>query len=236
MSQFSQDQQKVIEQIQKLLALSKSENKNEAALALARAESLLEKYRLDITQIEMMTGQKEAIIQDEDPLFDSPQIAEWESLLANGIAFLHGCTTIRIGEKIIKIIGRASDIFFVRYFIQYITLELFRISTKEFYKKRKDYKDAWFKGAVEVIYERMYQEKQKTQQKCTNQFAVVTINNRYQESQQKLQEFYPNSELIKYDPIKAKNEQAYRNGREAGKTIQLSHKEKINAKNNNFLL
>ena len=111
---FSEEQKKIIEQVTKLLALSKSANEHEAALALAKAEMLLEKYRLDMTAIEMMTGRKEDIIEDDEPIFDSEKLAHWEVKLAQGIAFLYGCTTIRFYSQFIKIIGRASDIMFVR--------------------------------------------------------------------------------------------------------------------------
>ena len=67
MQSLTAEQQEIITKVQKLLSLSKSLNEHEAALALAKAEALLEKYRLDMTQIEMMGQGKEAIVQEHIP-------------------------------------------------------------------------------------------------------------------------------------------------------------------------
>lgn len=239
MSQLSQEQQKVIEQVQKLLALSKSSNENEAALALAKAESLLEKYRLDMTQIEMMTGQKEEIIEDKDPVFDSEKIVLWESNLAIRVAFLYGCSTIRLRspdddlDKVIRLIGRPSDIMFVRYLLNYITIELCRLSIEPLYKKRKDYKDSWFLGAVDVITMRLRQAQEETQKQFENPFAVVTVNNRFNESQVKLNEIYKEAKMIDIEKEKESTkirQEAYSLGREAGHKVKLSNNGKLSAK------
>ena len=229
--ELSPYQQKVIEQVQKLLALSKSANEHEAALALAKAEALLEKYRLDMTQIEMLTGQKEEIIEDQDPLIDSNDITLWEAKLAHRIAWLYGCTTIRSGD-IMKVIGRPSDIIFVRYLVSFITLELFRLSVDVLYKKRKDYKDSWFLGAVDVILKRLQQSKEETQQSFNNPHAVMTINNRYEEAMKKLNELYPVTFTGGIDKPRKFNSEAYTLGRIAGSKVQLSHKEKLQSSGN----
>jgi hypothetical protein len=226
----SPELKKIIEKVQGLLALSKSSNEHEAALALARAEALLEKYRLDMTEVEMMTGKKEDIIQDDDPIFDTDKITVWEARLSHGIAYLYGCTTIRLGGQSIKIIGRASDILFVRYLITYITIELFRISAPLLYKKRKDYKDSWFLGAVEMIIKRLKQAQAETQTAYANPHAVATINNRYDEAMKKLDELYPNAVFKNIKPEKKLNATAYYEGQAAGRTIKLTQDKKLTTK------
>jgi len=227
MVEQSSEQQKVIEQVQKLLALSKSSNEHEAALALAKAESLLEKYRLDMTTIEMMGGQKEEIIQDDEPLFDSPNIEAWESKLANGIANLYGCSSIRVHDTMMKIIGRPSDILFVRYLTTYITLELFRLSAIPLYKKRKSYKDSWFLGAVQVIINRLKLAKQEAQTQFNNPFAVATVNKRSEEAYAKLKELYPTSIPIDYSKEMRIRAEAYALGQAAGHKVKLSQEKKL---------
>lgn len=231
MDQISPEIEKVIEQVQKLLNLSKSGNEHEAALAFAKAEALLEKYRLDMTTIEMMTGKKEEIVQEDEPLMDTESISEWESKLGNGIAHLHGCTTIRIGQSMLKIIGRKSDIMFVRYFVTYIVLEIFRISGNALYKKRKNYKDAWFRGVVDTVLNRLYAAQRETRKNFNNPHAVVTIDNRYNESMEKLKELYPNFELVNYKKRTEKeiryDEKAYNEGRVAGSRIKLKQDQSL---------
>ncbi len=46
------DKQKIIDKIQKLLALSKSPNEHEAALAAEKAQELLATYNIDVTEVE----------------------------------------------------------------------------------------------------------------------------------------------------------------------------------------
>lgn len=227
MQSLTAEQQEIITKVQKLLSLSKSLNEHEAALALAKAEALLEKYRLDMTQIEMMGQGKEAIVQDDDPLFDSEKITPWESKLAQGIAYLYGCTTIRIDKQIIKVVGRASDIMFVRYLLTYITIELFRLSAV-LYKKRKDYKDSWFLGATEVIIKRLQEAKVAVQETYENKFAVATINNRYEESLNKLKEIYPKITFAAVKSEKKINSEAYYLGQDAGRKIKLTQDKKLN--------
>ena len=221
MTMLSPEQEEIIEKVRKLLALSKSANPHESALALAKAEDLLERHRLDMTAIEMVTGQKEQIIEDDDPLFDSEKITKWEASLAHGISYLYGCTTIRVGGKVIKIIGRASDIMFVRYFVSYVTLEFFRLSKDAFYKKRKDYKDSWFLGATEEVLKRLKEAKAIVQQ-TANQFAVMTVNNRYNEAQKKLDELYPQATFNKLNAPDKFNADAYYLGQQAGNKIKLT--------------
>jgi hypothetical protein len=219
---------KIIEKVQGLLALSKSSNENEAALALAKAEALLEKYRLDMTEVETTTS--EDIIQDDDPIFDTDNITAWEAKLSNEIAYIYGCTTIRLGGQRIKIIGRASDILFVRYFITYITIELFRISGPLLYRKRKDYKDSWFLGAVEMIIKRLKQAQAEVQTAYANPHAVATINNRHNEAMKKLSELYPNVVFKNVKTGKKLNTTAYYEGRAAGQTINLIKDKKLTIK------
>ena len=234
--EYSQKQKDVIEQVQKLLALSKSENEHEAALALAKAEALLEKYRLDMTAIEMMTGQKEEIIEDTENIVDSENLTKWETELVYRIAQVYGCIAIRHSgednlDKTMTIVGRASDIMFVRYFVNYIIIELFRISSNYLYKKRKDYKESWFMGAVTTIIQRVKESQRNTQKAFNNPYAVVTINNRVEESLKKMKELYPNAiwGAEKKQDTKMR-EEAFELGRRAGNQIKLSHEQEIKSK------
>ena len=57
------DKSKIIDKIQKLLALSKSPNEHEAALAAAKAQELLATYNIDVTEIEAEEA-KTSVTQD----------------------------------------------------------------------------------------------------------------------------------------------------------------------------
>ena len=220
------NKQHVIEKIQKLLALSQSSNEHEAALALAQAELLLERHRLEMTEIEMMGGERESIVQDEEAIFDTLEpLSGWESRLANGIAMIHGSVVIRIGESTLKVIGRESDILFIKYFINYITIELFRISAGSCSGKGKKYKDSWFLGAVDTIIYRLKEAKEEVQSNTTNKFAVVKLNNRYEEACDYMKELY--KDIIYEKPKKPSRVDAYSEGAQAGHKIQLTRNKSI---------
>jgi hypothetical protein len=55
--------EQVIEKIRKLLALSQSDNENEASLAMSRAEELLERYNLSISSIKIGDKHEPDLIQ-----------------------------------------------------------------------------------------------------------------------------------------------------------------------------
>ena len=57
------DKQKIIDKIQKLLALSKSPNEHEAALAAEKAQELLATYNIDVSEVEAEEA-KTSVIKD----------------------------------------------------------------------------------------------------------------------------------------------------------------------------
>ncbi len=85
-----EEQKKMVDKLQKLLALATSPNENEAVLAMDKAAELMEKYSLSMadiaengkTQSEKI---KENLVREDIPGLGTRR-ALWESILANGIS------------------------------------------------------------------------------------------------------------------------------------------------------
>lgn len=82
-----QQRESIIEKIKKCLSLSKSSNENEAAVALEQARKLMEKYNIDMSDVEKSEINQFTVAGGlcvKPPMF--------EVILVNSIAKMYGCT------------------------------------------------------------------------------------------------------------------------------------------------
>jgi len=104
------NREQIVEKVQKLLRLSKSDNEHEASLAMANANKLLLKYNLEMSDVD------EIDINEilEETVMSGKRMISWKLLLLNAIMDLNNCTIIthnRIrGEKSVKAIGKKQNI------------------------------------------------------------------------------------------------------------------------------
>lgn len=107
------ERQKLIERIQKLLALSKSENQHEAELATQRASELMEKYQIDMAEAALSEAQSEQV---EHEYYDVPGLKMkyvWVVRLAWAAAKLYDAEVLMprtLHKTTIHWIGYKSDI------------------------------------------------------------------------------------------------------------------------------
>lgn len=100
------DNEKIVDKIRKLLALSKSSNPHEAAVALQKATALMEEHQ--IKNIELA---KEAGVTHSEVESVTGQHYIWAKTLAFACAKLFDCTTINyIGMKGFRFIGEEQNI------------------------------------------------------------------------------------------------------------------------------
>lgn len=112
------DKNSIIERIKKLLALSKSPNKAEADNALRFAQELMQKYEIEVSDVE----RGELMIERAYDYRGS--IYEWDHKLLNVIARGHHCEAIRFNSKgeysCMRLIGRAVNIEVARLMYVYV--------------------------------------------------------------------------------------------------------------------
>lgn len=100
--------ERALEKIKKCLALSESDNPNEAEAALRQARKLMEKYRLEMTDVESSRAQEFELKIG----VATRRSAQWVRLLATVVASAMGCVCFfrhgTLGQSLIFIGGEGS--------------------------------------------------------------------------------------------------------------------------------
>lgn len=192
--------QEALDKVAKLLRLSKSNVPAEAALAMAKAQEIIDKHKLDISSIDFESQEKQRDAEQvkdfgyEDPLEDvrvhgsSP----WMLRLTTIVARANGCKGIHTrydslgdgkprGAKV-KIVGFPSDVATTRYMYGFLKAEVIRLCNENCQGNSATYKRQFCIGVTETIAitlkkqkEVMHQELR--QEQSTNPLALVRLNN-----------------------------------------------------------
>lgn len=128
----------IIEKVQKLLALSKSSNANEAAAAANAANKLIDTYRLSEADLECMADAGEPIEEDSEYIYESGKVTPWKTALVSHLVKHYGCvhwndTSYATGRQVsrYRLVGRRSDIGITKYMFAYLSAECQRLAAIE---------------------------------------------------------------------------------------------------------
>lgn len=88
------EKEKVLEKIKKCLALSKSANEHEAALALKQAQALMEKHQITDSDVELSK-----ISTEESGQRVARRLADWQWDVAALVAEVFGCEKYKQGNR-----------------------------------------------------------------------------------------------------------------------------------------
>lgn len=139
-------EEKTIDLIRKLLNLSKSPNEHEAKLALERAQEMLFKHNLSISQIETAdipgaTNGDDVIVEERVHVANYHQLKEWKMSLGFGMAQYFFCKGLS-GIYNFYFIGRKSDVEVVTETYRWVVEQAERLATESFeaYKKTPEYR------------------------------------------------------------------------------------------------
>lgn len=127
--------ERVIEKIQKLLALAQSDNVNEAATAAAQAQRLMTKHQLEMADLEAATPGATDPIADE-AIEQDKSFIPWKASLAAGVARANGCATYnqhlydakRQVAVVTRYVGPKSSLDTVAYMYRYLVREIDRLA------------------------------------------------------------------------------------------------------------
>jgi hypothetical protein len=138
--------------VRKLLALSQSSHVHEAAAAAARAQALIERYRLQ----EMIEAEQAAAAEpvDEELLDVARRTRRWRTVLAAALADVNGCLvfTREVGrERQIVLVGTSGDRAAVRSLWEWLVPQLEWLSATHGPGRDKRWHDDFRVGAAEVI-------------------------------------------------------------------------------------
>ncbi len=213
---------KILQRVQKLLALASPPNVHEAAQAAAQAQRLIEEHRL---QGLLDAKKQEEPVEDarDEPLATARRIRKWKQVLAGSLASLNGCVTYthKVGrEEQLILVGTASDQAAVRALWDWLCHRVQWLSATHGDGHDKRWHDAFRIGAVQTIIERL----QATQQELSAELsrsALVVVNSGLARRQDRVAEYAQQTlNLKKVRGIRV-DAQAFDRGREAGGDVKL---------------
>ena len=128
--------EKVIDKIQKLLALSASNNEHEAALAAAHAQRLLAQHNLRMSDINTATPPDQADSIEVPTAFTLPKWAGW---LASSVALSCSCRVIHVkgNNPHLVFVGVGQDVEVSSYTYQVLEMTIRRLA-KSYLQGRND--------------------------------------------------------------------------------------------------
>lgn len=137
-----------------LLRLAQSDNPHEAALAAARAQEIIDRYKLNLSAFEDTPSEEpaeEIRNYKDDPL---DQGGNWKAFLAQAVANVNQCKVYCMGGAV-HLIGRPSDVAMVRPFYAYLAGEVERLASRHCKGNSRTYWNNFRLGAVETINQRL---------------------------------------------------------------------------------
>lgn len=206
------DQEKIIDRIRKLMALATSSNEHESAAAAGKAQELMLKHNLSAAVLE------EKQSDNVREFIDEKNGSTWRASLLNGIALGLMCRIVvhpvSGKTKRYAVLGRPQNVEVVQYMYEYLTKELERLSPRPLHTAESN---AFRRGAVSVIGQRMRETFAEFKQASTDTMALVVAEDKAVEAFK--DELY--KELSKGRAGHIGDASAYRAGQAAGMNIPL---------------
>jgi len=212
--------EEALEKVRKCLALSQSDNPNEAALALKKARAIMVKYA--ISEAEALQGQE----QEDDYALSfysrAKRIYAWKKVLANGIAHYMGCVTVDAGYKGSFFYGREAQIIASNAMYDYLAGTIDRLAKNSGLKGRSALL-SFRLGCADKVYERLEEQRKRFMEyEC----EAIVIADFHKGSQKAAEKFLAEDKGAK--PNNNKNtstlidSSAFDQGFEEGKNITLN--------------
>jgi hypothetical protein len=152
------DRESIVELIQKLLALSKSPNEHEAALAMAKAQELLLKHNLDMATV---TVKDEPQTRDESGLInevvDFEDFQKWQSILLNSISTRNFCRIIKMPMDY-HILGKKANVRSVEAMYNWLEPQIIRLIIQSGYVRGD--KTSFAMGIISTIGRKLDESKE----------------------------------------------------------------------------
>lgn len=226
----SQIDQAILSKIQKLLALSKSTNPNEAAIAYAKAYQLLAKHQLSLADVEV------SFTTETVPGFQGKRFITWKKDLVSFLAKLNNCYCfLSYGtgpnkETItqFKLAGHPTDIEVTNYLYQSISNQIevmSALSIQDGLGNGKTFTNNFKHGALSVVFERLTEAKKcfraEVNQTSAGQVALVKIDSRGKEAELWAYKIHNLQPVKQFNPMR-NDDSGFELGQRAGSKINLN--------------
>jgi hypothetical protein len=183
-------QEEVVQKVAKLLRLATSDNPNEAALAAAKAQELMDRYEISKSMLEEGEQEKESdepivnFAEKGDPLEEGGKSEQWKNALGMIVAKFNGCRVYvehaaRYSKKL-QIVGRPSDVQAVRYLYEYLKNEVVRLCRRDGKGCGKTWQTQFKLGVIDTIRTKLEEGRKATfaslrQEHGSNSTALVRV-------------------------------------------------------------
>lgn len=177
------DRESLLAKVQKLMALAESANEHEAALAAAKAQSLIEQYNIEQHELET-SGRKaaEPIGLQRIDWPDRDNIDRWEKELVQTVARNMFCDVLWTPLHVM-FIGRPTDVLVVEYTWAHLREKIVSLVRGRLREAKyrgevsnpKKWRRDWLLGAVDGIREKMIAQHRQMQQDNPNSSALVVV-------------------------------------------------------------
>lgn len=218
----------IIDKVQKLLALSKSNNANEAAAAAAAANKLIDQYRLSEADILTVDAEPDPLMEELEPVYKTGRVVPWKNNLAIALARHYGCAIFNdvskpYGRKIsqYKLVGRSSDIKIVKYMFNWLSMECQRLCESEAYGKGKIFAQSYCQGFVAGVNQQLAMSREEVKKQASSQ-AIVKLDARLDEANDYLNQLH-NLKKSGSASVARINSHAYDAGMNRGKAVHLGN-------------
>jgi|JI10StandDraft_1071094.scaffolds.fasta_scaffold06004_41 hypothetical protein len=221
----------IIEKIQKLLALSKSDNQNEATVAAATAYKLILKHNISQAELEVNGETPEEIIKGfNTPIYQTGRQIPWKVSLVNVLSKHYGCTCFvnqtypnRRKFSTFVLVGRISDIEAAVYMFSWLSTKIQDLSDVFCKGQGKIFAQSYCAGFVAGVDEQMNKAKVELRLGVSSS-ALMVLDNKVAEAD-KFMRSTTNLDTRKQPASKVKVKvDAYGAGRSHGTQINLGLK------------
>jgi hypothetical protein len=148
----------------KLLRLANSSNQHEAALAAARAQEIIDRYKLDIDGLtnehEVESAEPVRDYGCDDPI-DNDARDLWKGVLLVVLCDVNDCKAYKSGPRLC-IIGRPGDVQTVRYMYGFITRQVELFAARDCRGHSRTYWNNFRHGMVDTISRRLKEQRDAT--------------------------------------------------------------------------
>jgi len=167
----------LLRKVKSLLRLGQSPNANEAAVALGKAQALMDEHSISQAMLENQPEQEDAgpIQNWEDPL--GKKSGRWQGYLAVSLCRSNGCMVYRIGN-VLKIVGRSGNTQTVRYLFLYCTKEINRLTRLHGAGNGRTWCNNFRLGCVEAIRKSIKTEQERLRDSMRKRASQENSNGR----------------------------------------------------------
>lgn len=217
----------VVDRVQKLRALSKSSNANEAAAAAAAANKLIDAYRLSEADLELQGQVEEPIEEDGGHIYETGKITRWKHCLVSALVDHYGLYVwndicFPKGRQVsrYRLVGRKSDITVAKYMFAWLTAECQRLADLYAKGQGRVYVASFCSGFVNGVSLQLNASRQEVQ-KNASAGALIKINARSAAAEEFCLTLRKNLKKGKSFSQSQVDINAFLEGRETGKNLHL---------------